>query len=540
MVPGRAAARLVWGAIPGDQVDDEAREQIEAGIGGLVLFRPNLTSADRVVALTREIRRLAHDPIRLAVDQEGGHITRIGEPLTAFPGNMALGATRSPELAYAVARATGQELAALGIDTVLAPVLDVAMDPRSSAVGARSFGSDAVLVARLGAAAIAGYRDGGVLASAKHFPGHGRTPLDSHLSRPRIGGGMRALAATDLVPFEAAVAAGVPLVMVGHPEYGDASDERPATLSRSVMQELLRARLRFRGLVLTDAMVMDAITLRGDLARQSVDAVESGADAVMALQPHRRVRLALATAIADGTIPGARIAAALRAGRDLDMLVGSLAGPRASTRDGTLDAGSGQAHAALARRVAEGSLTRAHPGRLLPLDAGTGLLVLEVPSRHASPIEDAAPDVSRLERVLGPRFPRCEVIRLGDPGAGLPPAVADAARSAEVIVLASTDAFAWPGVERLADDLLRLRRPLVHVALQSPADLSLLAADEHLATYASVPASLEALADGLLGRIPFEGVLPVAVPPPPPSSLPGAGAELTVVIAPTALSGGII
>jgi beta-N-acetylhexosaminidase len=143
-------AQLLWIGLPGTEIDDESARLLAAGVGGVVLFSHNISGAAQVRRLTTELRRAATGPLRIAIDHEGGHIVRIGAPLTRFPSAMAIGATGSEELAAAVGRAMGRELATIGIDVDLAPVLDVAADPRNPSVGARAFGSSVELVARLG------------------------------------------------------------------------------------------------------------------------------------------------------------------------------------------------------------------------------------------------------------------------------------------------------------------------------------------------------------------------------------------------------
>ena len=240
------AARLVWVQLPGTEIDAETARSLEEGVGGVVLFGANITGTEQLRRLTGELRRRAQGPLRIAIDHEGGHVARIGAPVTRFPSAMAIGATGSEELAYAVGLAAGRELAGLGIDVNLAPVLDVAADPGNPSVGARSFGSSPALVARIGAAMVRGYRDAGIAATAKHFPGHGRTPLDPHHDVATVAGGMDALRSIDLPPFRAAIGAGVDLVMATHVAYDGLTDGLPTTVSRFALTDLLRAELGLR------------------------------------------------------------------------------------------------------------------------------------------------------------------------------------------------------------------------------------------------------------------------------------------------------
>ena len=155
--------------------------------------------------LCRQLQSLSTLPLFIAVDQEGGIVARLQSPVTVFPGNMALGATRSPDYAYQAAALTAQALTSMGINVNFAPCVDVNNNPHNPVIGVRSFGEDPALVARLGAAAVRGYQENGVLATAKHFPGHGDTALDSHLGLPVVSADMARLEATELPPFVAAI-----------------------------------------------------------------------------------------------------------------------------------------------------------------------------------------------------------------------------------------------------------------------------------------------------------------------------------------------
>ncbi|HEV2579545.1 MAG TPA: glycoside hydrolase family 3 N-terminal domain-containing protein, partial [Ktedonobacteraceae bacterium] len=160
-------------------------------VGNIILFSHNIRDAAQVLQLTQQLQAIAREaghrfPLLIAIDQENGIVQRLGEAATIFPGNMALGAIGSEEMAFEVARATGEELRALGINMNLAPVVDVSNNPANPVIGVRSFGEDAQLVARLGSAMTRGYHAAGVMACLKHFPGHGDTSTDSHLALPTI------------------------------------------------------------------------------------------------------------------------------------------------------------------------------------------------------------------------------------------------------------------------------------------------------------------------------------------------------------------
>lgn len=236
-------------------------------MGGIILYSitGNIEDVEQVVSLTKEIQQTALDagglPLFIAIDQEGGRVLRITEGVTVFPGNMALGATGSAELAGAVAGITARELRALGINMNFAPVVDVNNNPANPVISVRSFGSSPELVSRLGRAMTVPYAAAGVLATAKHFPGHGDTDTDSHYDLPLIPHAMARLKTVELPPFQAMVDAGVPAVMTAHvlvPALAK-SDELPATMSPEVLG-YLRREMGFDGLIFNDSLGMGAIT----------------------------------------------------------------------------------------------------------------------------------------------------------------------------------------------------------------------------------------------------------------------------------------
>jgi beta-N-acetylhexosaminidase len=499
------AARLVWIALPGPEIDDSSAELLRRGVGGVVLFSRNLGSAGQVRQLTTDLRRLAPGPLRIAIDHEGGHIARIGAPLTRFPSAMAVAATGSVELAHDVARAAGLELAALGIDVNLAPVVDVALDARNASVGARSYGSSPELVGRFAAATVRGYRAAGIAATAKHFPGHGRTHVDSHLALPKIAGGLEALRASDLPPFRAAVAAGAELVMVSHVAVDGLTDGLPSTLSSAVMRDLLRGELGFEGLAVTDSMAMRALADDHPIPGACVRALVAGADVVMPLERQSEAVDAVAAALVDGTLPVTRVTEAFDRGARLDV---RLNGVPARPPLGLPNA----EHLELARTTARRSLTLLAGEDLLPIDASTSVAVIEFASRRPSLVEESLPETPTLGAALGRHLPRVrEVVvdALTDFAAGAR-AAAEAVAGAEFVILATRDAYLWPE-ERELIGRLGAGRPDMVVALRNPYDLAVVAPPTAgaAAAYADVPATLEALADALTGRAGWPGTLPM-------------------------------
>ena len=243
------------------EVVDEFRKYSPCGV---TLFRPfNIDNPSQLRTLIDSLQSLARDlhlpPLLIATDQEGGQLMSIGDG-TPLPGNMALGATRSNELARHAGEVLGRELAALGINVNYAPCADVNINPKNPVVGVRSFGEDPKLVGELAAALIEGIQSQGVAATAKHFPGHGDTASDSHHGLPTVPHQLDRLHAVEFPPFEAAIQADTKLIMTAHlgiPSINGA-DAPPATLSQNILTGLLRNELGFKGVIITDALDMHA------------------------------------------------------------------------------------------------------------------------------------------------------------------------------------------------------------------------------------------------------------------------------------------
>ena len=305
-----AAAACVFPGFYGVIVPDWLRRGLAGGLGGVVLFARNVREPEQLAGLTASLRAERPD-LLVAVDEEGGDVTRLeAEEGSSFPGNLALGAVDDTELTARVAAAIGGELAAAGINLDLAPVADVIVDPANPIVGVRSFGSDPALVSRHVGAFVQGLQSVGVAACAKHFPGHGGSIADSHLELPSVVTDRETLYARALPPFAAAVAAGVRAVMTAHVRFL-ALDDEPATLSAKVIG-LLRSELGFRGLVLTDALEMKAISANAGLDAAAVRALAAGADALclgadLAPAAVEGVQAAIVAAVHEGRLAEERI-----------------------------------------------------------------------------------------------------------------------------------------------------------------------------------------------------------------------------------------
>jgi len=255
-------------------------------------------------SIINRLQVLSELPLRNAADFETGVGFRL-RGATTFPRAMAFGAAADPRLAYAAGRVTAREARALGIHVNFAPVVDVNSNPRNPVINTRSFGEDPAVVARLGAAAVRGLQDGGMVATVKHFPGHGDTDVDSHLGIPLIAHPRERLDRIELPPFLAAIQAGAGAVMTSHVALPslESDPDRPATLSRRVVTGLLREELGFNGLVYTDSMRMRAVTDLLSPAAAAVAAIAAGHDVVVHSPDDVAVFEGLKQAVETGVIP---------------------------------------------------------------------------------------------------------------------------------------------------------------------------------------------------------------------------------------------
>jgi beta-N-acetylhexosaminidase len=342
----RLAAACIFPSFPGPVAPDWARRFLADGGGGIVLFAYNVPSRDELAALCAALRAERED-VLLAIDEEGGDVTRLEwESGSSYPGGAALGAVDDPAATEAVAAAIAGELANAGVNWNLAPVADVNV-PANPVIGARAYGSDPALVARHVAAYVRGTQSQHVAACAKHFPGHGSTVQDSHLELPTIKGAVE----DGLEPFRAAIAAGVQTIMTAHVLVPELDDE-PATLSRPVMQGLLREQLGFDGLILADALEMKAVSETVGVEESAVRALAAGVDALiighdLGEDAVRRVQAAIVARVPEERLLSAagrvaRVAAWARPARlPVDRSVGAAAARRAIRREGDTELRAG-------------------------------------------------------------------------------------------------------------------------------------------------------------------------------------------------------
>ncbi|WP_030165772.1 glycoside hydrolase family 3 protein [Spirillospora albida] len=444
-------------------------------VGGFVHFAGNMSTPAKNAALSNALQKASKVPLLLDVDEENGVVTRTPY-LTRLPGNMALGATRRPADVRAAARVTAAELRAIGINRNYAPVADVNVNPRNPVIGARSFGSDPAQVSTLLTAAVAGIQEARIAATAKHFPGHGDTAVDSHTGLPVITHSRAMWERLDAPPFKAAIAAGVDSIMTAHivvPKL-DASGD-PSTLSKTVLTGLLRQRLGFQGVIITDSLQMAGVRKKYSDAVVPVRAINAGADQLLMPPSLPKAYRAVLAAVRSGVIPQRRLDDAvtriLRLKERRGLFQGTAVDPAKAAS--AIDT---PAHRAIARQVAEHATTLVrNQGGILPLK---GRKVSVSGSRSAA--------LAAALRRQGVRT--------------------TSRSKADVHVLTTHDAGA-----ATASRIRALGpKPVVVAALGRPYDLNSAGrAAAALATYSSSAASVAALARVLAGTLNPTGRLPV-------------------------------
>ncbi len=501
---GQTMAIAFHGSSVTSAVEDMIRSR---GLGGVVLRAENAPNATALRLICADLQRIASEakipPLFLALDQEGGSVVRVGSGMTVFTSQMGLAATPDPVAAVQrVATITATELRANGVNWNFAPVADVNNEPLNPIIGNRSFGSDPQRVSTLVAAAARAYAAAGLLCCAKHFPGHGAATVDSHLALPIIDVDRARLDRVELPPFRAAIAAGVPAIMLAHlivPAL-DPTPSLPASLSRRVVTDLLRREMGFAGIVLTDDLEMGALASIGEAAAGE-RALEAGSDFVLFRfdeAAQRDGHRLITVAIRNGSLP------------NLDATLSRLLD--AKQRYGILDGSSGPqpdlaANAAAALDIARGSITLLHnDGKALPLRGR--VYAIATTNADLTPL----PGDSDLVTELARGRPEVEVRRFGTSITDtVITNVLSEARSSDVVVVGVADV----GIN---DDQLKLvtrlaaAKPTVLVSLRGPYDVRFAPnVAACVCAYDGRVPTLQAVVEVLTGARRPVGSLPVAV-----------------------------
>ena len=277
--------QLITVGIDGYILDDNAKDLIESKkVGGIILFKNNVNDSNQLLQLINSIKETNSTnktPIFISVDEEGGRVNRFPKEIKALPSNKIVGNKNDSNLAYDIGKDIGYALSSFGYNMDFAPVLDINSNPNNTVIGDRAFSSDKNIVANLGANEIKGFKSSNVICVAKHFPGHGDTATDSHYSLPIINKTIEQLQDLEFVPFKKAIEEKVPAIMVSHILLPNVDNTNPASMSKTIITDILRKDLNFDGVVVSDDMTMGAITNDYDISEACIKAINAGTDLLL-------------------------------------------------------------------------------------------------------------------------------------------------------------------------------------------------------------------------------------------------------------------
>ncbi|TPE70021.1 glycoside hydrolase family 3 protein [Halalkalibacterium halodurans] len=498
----------------------------EYHLGGVILFRENVVETEQIIHLVNDYQDAAEKlGLLITIDQEGGIVTRLQNG-TDLPGNMALGATRSEGLASQAGTVIGRELQSLGINMNLAPVLDVNNNPDNPVIGVRSFSENPELVGQLGVAYTKGLQSTGVAATAKHFPGHGDTDVDSHLGLPEVPHDRARLDEVELAPFRQAMAEGIDAIMTAHVTFPAIDDTKvisekdgslislPATLSEKVLTDLMRDDLGFEGVIITDAMNMNAISDHFGPTDAVIRSINAGADIILMPVGLQTVFPAVVEAVENGEISEKRVNEAVKRILTLKLNRGILKTDSPTPIDEQIAEaerviGSDE-HRQIEQQIAEQSITVIKNEQdTLPLSVEEDDYIVVVGSTYSENLAAAFEDVSvQTEHIL-----------LSSNQSSLTAEQQDLVEGASAIIIASHSANvagrspSHPHMQLYVSLSESADQPVVAVAIRNPYDIMAYpSVPAYIAQYGFRDASFRASVRTIVGDLTPSGQLPVTIP----------------------------
>lgn len=505
--------QLLIVGIPGAETSPEDLARLQKWhVGGIILFTRNLINPNQTRQLTSALNEaLSNDspPLWFCIDQEGGIVIRMSQGVSVFPGNMALGAADDPELAYQVGKQTALDWVSLGVNVNLAPVLDLCY-PENPGIGVRSLGGNAQKVSLLGEKLIAGMQDHAMWATAKHFPGKGLARLDSHLDLPVIEAPMNELEQKEFIPFEKAIQKGVRFVMSSHCVYKAIDPENPATLSKKILHGLLREKMGFDGLVISDDLEMGAIVKNTTVEEAALAFVQAGGDQVLVChtpEQQEKVFNRLLRAAKTGELSE----------KDLNLKVERILKHKKEWAAQKSKADfSKNGDKSISAEVGRKSITvlKNEKGLIpLALKEEDRLLVLCVDYTPLTQVEEDSGEKDSLEELLTQAHRNTELVKVPlDAVASRIPELAQKGNEADFVLIFTYNAHMNPSQAGLIRKLSAGSKPLVVCALRNPFDIQAFPEVGHyVACYGFRAVTLKALIDVLFGRLQARGVLPVEI-----------------------------
>jgi beta-N-acetylhexosaminidase len=279
--------QMVISGIDGYTNDEHSKELVQKyHIGGFILLGQNVKDINQVLSLINSLKKVNTNfgntvPLFIGVDQEGGRIDRMPPEFKRYPTNKVIGEINNTEFSYSVGKALGQEIKSLGFNMDFAPVLDINSNPKNPIIGDRSFGAASKVVTSLGIKTMKGIQSENIISVVKHFPGHGDTSVDSHKGLPVVNYNLNRLKSFELVPFAEAIGNSADMVMVAHILFPMIDSQYPASMSKTIITDILRTDMNFSGIVITDDMTMGAIVKNYDIGEAAVQSVNAGSNIVL-------------------------------------------------------------------------------------------------------------------------------------------------------------------------------------------------------------------------------------------------------------------
>nr|WP_239558658.1 glycoside hydrolase family 3 protein [Peribacillus deserti] len=503
-----------------EMLPEIAQQVKDYHLGGVILFAENVVATEQTAKLVNAYQEASEKyGLLMTIDQEGGIVTRL-QSGTHMPGNMALGAARSEEISEKVGNAIGEELNSLGINMNLAPVLDTNNNPDNPVIGVRSFGEDPELVAKLGNAYIKGMQNSGIAATAKHFPGHGDTAVDSHLGLPEVPHDIDRLKKVELYPFQQAMDAGIDAIMTAHVTFPKIDNSKaiskkdgteisiPATLSEKVLTGLMRKEMGYKGVIITDAMNMQAISDHFGPVDAAIRAVKAGTDIVLMPVGLKDVAKGLYEAVETGEIPEERIEASVERLLTLKLNRGIVKSETEKSIDEKVEnalsvVGSAE-HKQVEKEAAEKSITLVKNNGILPVKAAKEDKIVVISNAYNA---DFSAQVRKHHENV-------KSITATKP---LTSAQLAEIQDAKYIFLGtSTSSVSGRSpnsdLMKLANQLIDLSIPVISLGIRNPYDIMAYPnTDAYLVQYGFRPASFEASVNTIFGKNNPSGKLPVTI-----------------------------
>lgn len=511
-----------WNGKNVTEMNDEIKELVKKyHLGGVILFRENVVTTEQTTRLVDEYKKANEDyGLLISIDQEGGIVTRL-QSGTDFPGNMALGATRSTELAESVGHAIGSELHSLGINMNLAPVLDVNNNPDNPVIGVRSFGGDPQLVAELGTSYTKGLQSAGMAATAKHFPGHGDTAVDSHLGLPSVPHDKERLLEVELYPFQQAMDQGIDAIMTAHVTFPKIDPTTviskkdgteialPATLSHEVLTNLMRKEMGFEGVISTDALNMKAIADHFGAVDAVIRAVNAGTDIILMPVGLEEVANGLYKAVEKGEITEERINESverlltLKAKRGIYKQVSETPIDEKITH--AEEVVGNKAHKDLENEVAKKSITLVKNDGVLPVNKAEKKSIVVVGNSYSE----------NLQQALSTHHSSVELIKTGQP---LTQEQLQKVQNADLVVL-GTYTFnvsgrlpSSPQMQMVNQVIGAVPEKTIAVGIRNPYDIMAFPEiSAYITQYSFRDASFRAAAETIFGMNNPSGKLPITI-----------------------------